>query len=378
MSFQNESTDNMSQTQSLDAIMASNLDEIIQHNVPMTDEEPHPNTGVPMAVSGSGADLESKESSEQDELLSRPLRVVFNADEQNPDGLYSIGLDRKLVLMNWPKSIIATALEAEPTLPMLNLKMDPIWLTDYGRYAIKKTFEQYINHNDNSIPEPKWITDGSQIDATEHCGGDENYRFIMSFASEACCEQVLSKYPHYALPPNEEDEVGGLVPGSYNFWYSLKEADAEYEQKTTEETEKYFMANFPKEFCDEFREKILPEGKTFMEAFDCNEFEAVMGMIQLVGVNLLKDLASIGEYLGLTGLVRLAAMVIGEQIRYWPKVEACIEQVYEQRIADIRKEVEEEERLAKEKAASGESAAAAAAVPVDDDDDEEEDEDEDD
>ena len=310
------------------------LDDIIHS---MSDEQP---TSFQMSEEQSCASVgrECKESSENSPFLC----VIFNASLEKPQGIYSVNIDKRLVMKNWPKSMIAHAIEGEPSLEFLNLNMGPVWLTDYNSYALKKIFEQYIHHSDNSVPEPKWIADGSQIDPIEHCGNDANYRFIMSYGSEACCEQILSKYPKYAFPPNEEDEIGGLIPGSYNFWYSLKEADAEFEDPTTEDTERFFNANFPKEFCDEFRDKILPEGGTFMDTFDCNEFEAVQGMIQIVGVNLLKDLASIAEYIGLIGLVRLSAMVMGEQMRYWPKVEACIEQVYEQRIADITKEVQEE------------------------------------
>jgi len=312
-----------------------------------------------MSDEPSCASVESKD-------ISTCLRIIFNASPEKPQGIYSINLDKNLVMKNWSKSLIANSIEGEPSLEFLNLEMDPMWLTDYNNYALKKIFEQYIHHNDNSVPDPKWIADGSQIEPIEHCGNNENYCFIMSYASEACCEQILSKYPKYAFPPNEEDELGGLVPGSYNFWYSLKEADAEFEDLTTEDTERFFNANFPKEFRDEFYDKILPTGGTFMNTFDCNEFEAVQGMIQLVGVNLLKDLASISEYIGLDGLLRLASMVIGEQIRGWPKVESCIEQVYEQRIADITKEVQEEERIAKE----------TGCIPIDEDESDDTDDDE--
>ena len=124
------------------------------------------------------------------------------------------------------------------------MNIDSCWLTDYNSYALKKVFYEYINYDDRTVPEPKWIADGSEINPKEHCGNKQNYKFIMSFGSEVCYHEILSKYPQYAFPPNEEDEIGGLIPGSYDFWYSLKEADAEFDAPTTEQTESFLNYTF--------------------------------------------------------------------------------------------------------------------------------------
>jgi hypothetical protein len=379
MSSQVEFNDN----QSLDTVVASSLDAVVDLANQMTDEIPMPSVGVPAAMDVSG--LETKEDTE--DVLSKPLQIVFNATPETPDGIFSIFMDKRKILQNWSQSMIAQSLAAENALPRLDLKMDPQWLTDDGQYAVKRIFNSYINLNDSLVPEPEWIQDGSQIEEEKNCGTKDHYVFAMSFGSEPICDNVLSKYPQYQFAPNEEDEIGGLVPGSWNFWYSLKEADAEYDQKISATFEREFeekFANFPQypNFVEDFKRRIIPAGKSFVETFDTNEFEAVMGMIQLYGVNLLKDAASIGEYLGLNGLVRLACMVIGEQIRYWPEVEKCIEDVYEQRINDLRKQFEEEKKAKEAAAASassdtaaGAGAAAAATVPVSDDDDDDDDDD---
>jgi hypothetical protein len=236
--------------------------------------------------------------------------------------------------MNWKNSTLAKSVDENDENSRVTFYVDEDNFKDDNQYAVKKIFEDYIDLDDDVVPAAKYIPDGTIIDADEHCGSQNHYNFIMSFGSEPICENVLSKYPEYIFPPDIENKIGGLVPNSWNFWESLREADAEFDTELSpnfeqEFEEKFFNFEHRPNFVQDVKRKILCEGKNFQETFNVNEFEAIMGMVQVYGVGLFKDLANIAEILGLGGLMKLACLNIGQQTRYWPEVEDAIQEIYQ-------------------------------------------------